>query len=476
MAHAKPFLGMHLVDVAKVNPMAQSHITFYLSKGPCTCQLQHQQHQQQGAAAAAAGPSGAAAAGRAPVGAAGQGAAVGKGARRDDIAAAPEATIGDGGQDESGESEGDASSGSESDIDSGDGAGDESGRKRRRGGGSSRSRTQHRNVRRRVSADGQSRAVAAVPERGPPAPGQRRCRCPCHARRLTQVVVSREDIEEMEEKNRTQAAGKAFRKQQTGGRDPPAQAAVAPAPGLRPPLPRMMPTPVVPTRASATAGAAAGDGSAPTRTRPATAARGSGSALHRPAAAGAAAALFTAGAAAAVQRGYIELGESKTQTPCVRDRVHIRGALLKQHFPSDTKIRMVVEVDGALPPQEPHIATIGRYSSTNVLLPTPTLAAGRRCVGWGLLPGRVLVMLVVSANAGTGAVPAPDAADVARAVPARGSGVTAPAAGGRRAAEAGGEAGAARAGAADEVAGRKRTLALQREGRAAEFGAAAAGP
>eukprot|EP00198_Chlamydomonas_reinhardtii_P002127 XP_001691463.1 predicted protein [Chlamydomonas reinhardtii] len=58
------------------------------------------------------------------------------------------------------------------------------------------------------------------------------------------------------------------------------------------------------------------------------------------------------------------------------------------------QIRMVVEVDGRLPPQAPHAARPVWYSTQRRLVPSAPLAAGKLCVGWGMLPGPLLVMRV----------------------------------------------------------------------------------
>ncbi|KAG2495167.1 hypothetical protein HYH03_006774 [Edaphochlamys debaryana] len=421
MARARPFLGMHLVDVGRSSPATPSRLTFYLTKGPCPCTKTPPPPPAapQAAAAAAAGPLAAAAASA--------------------LAAAAEPSAGpDGG---GGSDSGDSSSSDTSDDEDSDGDGDGAAAlagdgEGRGGGGGGRYQPQRPapgwgDIPDTGMSPGSRKGralppqmVARVPEFGPPAPHARHCRCPCHAGWLTQVLVSAAEVEERQAKKQRGA----YRKQTAADGEAGGGRSGGGGGGLvrRPPLPRMTPSPLEPAHPPSRPGGPSRPPPAPSA-RPtsgpqAKAASGQGagrmrSGLGSNAAEATAAALKLYGPTQPISLpsklsqipGYEEIMGSECTTPARVERSNIPWSLVTNKLGDATTIRVAVEVNGILiPGQIPSDAKIYSYSTGRGgvccrLMPTPALAVGKLCKGWGLLPGLLLVMRVVTA--GPGAAP-----------------------------------------------------------------------
>ncbi|GLI62169.1 hypothetical protein VaNZ11_004749 [Volvox africanus] len=425
MSRACKFIGLHLVDIARRDLANSSTITFYLTRGSCPCERQlpppaqqPQQRQQflKGKPNMALGAQGQHA--RRQVLSTGQ--SEGTSTNEDDGAAAEA-----------------AATAARRDFMSGGGArGNGHGAVQAIGlGGSSGS-----------GAAGITGAGLGLPGSVVAQPG--RCRCPCHARHLTQVLVSSEEGEEMEERGEERP----FSKQKgacgsagidrDGGRaasgGPTAEAALAVdrrnAAGaarlaaLRP-LPRMSAAPreaVASNRSSkqrsrvplmrlaasylpshVTAAAAGGPRAT---TIPPTTATAAG-------ATGTAAAAAAAGVAPALERLYISQRSYRYMGPAnctVLARPHhstVAAFVIEKYFPKHKRVLVTVEIDGVLQPAHEQYASCRVTSfmsySTRIyrIFPTPPLAVGKLCVGWGLMPDdNVLIMQVVSDSKSYGGI------------------------------------------------------------------------
>ncbi|GIL75098.1 hypothetical protein Vretimale_7791 [Volvox reticuliferus] len=405
MSRARKFIGLHLVDIARRDPASSSPITFYLTRGPCPCERQllppaQQARQRQQSTK-------------------GQSSDCQKEGCND-------------GEDEGVEAEANWVSRRR------DAAATTAGRDFMGGGcarsnGDGAARFMGRGDSSRNGVAGAT-AGAGPGQQGPVVARQGRCRCPCHARHLTKVLVSLEQAEEMEGRRGEQPFGKQQGKWGSGGPDRgagraagsglKAEAAVAvaaranvtAAARLAPlrPAPRMSAAPreTVNSDSPSRQRSRASPPRLATNYLPRDIAAAAEPRAKVAAASGAIGTTATAAAAAAApslerlsnsQRSYQYLGPSKCTVPANSERSTIASSIVHKHFLGHDRVLVAVEVDGVLQ------STQKPYTSCRVtsymchghpgyrIFPTPPLAVGKLCVGWGLMPeNKVLVMQVVS--------------------------------------------------------------------------------
>ncbi|EFJ49782.1 hypothetical protein VOLCADRAFT_104229 [Volvox carteri f. nagariensis] len=483
MAQARKFFGMHLVDIARRDAGNASPITFYLARGSCPCEDSKQPSPQRTRPQQPQHFNGRSAATDLATGV--KGLAIGsldEVDRNGGLGMRPNEALDDATAEDN--DSGGSSSTSTSDSQAGSSpeggnpAVDGRGRRRGvaaegrgglgsgRGNGVPTAAAAGRGCGVGATAGQELQRPAAPPQLGP-------CRCPCHARHLTRVLVSRELAEEMEERRAEQQ--RPYRKQQRtpyamcfvllpaaglfsalrhgdgmaringasgtaaapGGGGAAANGAGISAAAARggssaatprgaklPPLPRMSAAPPDaaaeaspprhPPQRHRLVARPPPSSKAPLSPKPPVAATtdaATGSAA--PATAAAAGATVSAGATVANSQGIslpgqgalVHLGSSKCSTPARPEFTNISGAIFDTHLAGLERVFVAVELDGVLqsdlvPCSECKLTAY--HNGNRRISPTPRLAVGKLCVGWGLFPeSRVLVIRVVSPPEGT---------------------------------------------------------------------------